>query len=68
MAMTSAPMPSAPRRTTWAVNAAAFHGEVATGLSVAHRLDLSIPLAVTAGYSYGGGDEHGFRVGLQGEF
>src|SRR5690606_2734292 len=30
MAMTTAAMPSAPGRTTWAINAAAFLGEMAT--------------------------------------
>ena len=41
---------------------------MATGASLAHRLDTSVPLAVTAGYAWGGGNTHGVRVGLQGEF
>ena len=68
MAMTTAPMPSANGRTSWATNAATFRGEGAFGLSLAHRLDVPVPLALTGGNSYGGGNAHGGRIGLQGEF
>jgi hypothetical protein len=68
MAMTTAPMPSRPGRTSWAVNGAAFMGEGAAGASLAYRLDTNEPLALTAGYAYGGGNAQGVRVGLQGEF
>lgn len=68
MAMTAASMPSAPGRTSWTSNVAAFRGEFAFGASFAHRFDTEFPLAATGGYAYGGGDNHGFRVGLQGEF
>lgn len=68
MALTTAPMPSAAGRTSWAVNAATFRGESAGGASIAHRLNTPMPLAVTGGYAYGGGTSHGARVGLQGEF
>jgi autotransporter adhesin len=68
MAMTSAPMPSAPGRTSWASNLSSFRGEWGGGFSIAHRLDTAIPLALTGGYAYGGGKSHGLRVGLQGEF
>ena len=66
--MTSAPMPSAPGRTTWATNYANFKGSSGFGAAVAYRLDTTASLALTAGYSYGGEDNHGFRVGMQGEF
>jgi hypothetical protein len=68
MAMTTASMPSAAGRTSWAINVANFHGQSATGGSLAHRLNTGVPLAITAGYAYGGGDNHGARVGLAGEF
>lgn len=68
MAMTVAPMPSAPGKTSWATNIAAFKGEVAFGASLAHRFDVDVPFAMTAGFAYGGGDNHGVRVGLAGEF
>jgi hypothetical protein len=68
MALTTAPMPSAPGRTTWAINGAAFMGEKAAGASFAYRLDTREPLALTAGYAYGGGEAHGIRLGMQGEF
>jgi autotransporter adhesin len=68
MAMTSAAMPSAPGRTSWTMNGATFQGEYAFGASVAHRLDIQLPVALTAGYAYGGNNSHGVRVGLSGEF
>jgi len=68
MAMTSASMPSAAGRTSWATNTSMFHGEYAFGGSLARRLDTDMPVAVTAGYAYGGGNNHGARVGLAGEF
>jgi hypothetical protein len=68
IAMATAPMPSAPGKTTWASNVGFFKGETAFGGSLAHRFDTSIPFGVTAGYSYGGGDSHAARFGLMGEF
>jgi trimeric autotransporter adhesin len=68
VAMASTFMPSAPGRTAWAVNAATFQGEVGAGFSLAHRLNLSVPVAITAGYGNGGGSAHVGRVGLMGEF
>jgi hypothetical protein len=61
-------MPSAPGRTSWVANGATFRGKAGFGGSVAHRLDTAIPLAITAGYSYGGNNNQVARVGLQGEF
>ena len=46
-AMANIWMPSAPGRTTWAVNGAAFQSEIGGGISVAHRLNVSMPIAVT---------------------
>lgn len=68
MAMTTASLPSAIGRTSWAMNLAHFRGESAFGASLAHRLNTREPLALTGGYSYGGGKAHGMRIGLQGEF
>jgi hypothetical protein len=67
-AMANVWMPSAPGRTTWAVNGAAFQSEIGAGLSMAHRLNLSTPVAITAAYGNGGGTAHVGRVGLMGEF
>jgi hypothetical protein len=67
-AMANTWMPSAAGRTTWAINGAAFQSEVGGGISVAHRLNLSMPIAVTAAYGNGGGSAHVGRVGLMGEF
>jgi trimeric autotransporter adhesin len=61
-------MPSAPGRTTWAGNTSLFNGAVGLGGSVAHRFDTTIPLAITAGYAYGGNKTHVARAGLEGEF
>jgi autotransporter adhesin len=68
MAMTPASMPSAAGRTSWAMNTAAFRGEFAFGGGLAYRMDTHVPMALTAGYAYGGGNNHGARVGLAGEF
>ena len=67
MAMSTAPMPSAPGRTSWSVNAAEFNSEPGWGGSVAHRLNLSVPFAVTAGFAFSGAN-NGARVGFSGEF
>jgi hypothetical protein len=61
-------MPSAPGKTTWAINGAAFQSEIGGGISFAHRLNFNTPLAVTAAYGNGGGTAHVGRVGLMGEF
>ena len=67
-AMANIWMPSAPGRTAWAVNGSFFANEVGAGISVAHRLNLSIPIAITASYGNGGGTAQVGRVGLMGEF
>ena len=68
MAMSTAPMPSAPGRTSWTVNAADFAGEIGYGAAVAHRFNMSIPFAVTAAFSSSRSGETGGRIGLAGEF
>ncbi|MDP4024985.1 hypothetical protein Q8W71_20360 [Methylobacterium sp. NEAU 140] len=69
LAMATAPMPSAPGRTTWATNAATYRGEWAGGVALAHRLPTCcVPIAITAGVSYGGNSSVGARAGLAGEF
>ena len=68
MAMDTAPMPSAPGRTSWAMNTAAFKSEFAGGFSFAHRLNTARPFAITGSYGNSGGNTHGGRVGLAGEF
>ena len=67
-AMANSWMPSAPGRTTWAVNGSTFQGEIGAGFSLAHRLPLSFPIAVTAAYGNGAGSAHVGRIGLMGEF
>jgi autotransporter adhesin len=68
VATASAPMPSAPGKTTWQVRGSVFQGEGGFGFGVAHRLNTAIPLSVIAGYGNGGGVEHTAYVGLGGEF
>ena len=69
IAMATAPMPSAPGKTTWATNGATYRGEWAGGVAVAHRLPTCcVPIAVTAGVAYGGNNALGARAGLAGEF
>ncbi|MCJ2084485.1 hypothetical protein MKK88_00550 [Methylobacterium sp. E-005] len=69
IAMATAPMPSAPGKTTWATNGATYRGEWAGGVAVAHRLPTCcVPVAITAGVAYGGNNALGARAGLAGEF
>lgn len=68
MAMTSAPMPSAPGRTSWAANVGMFKNEWATGFAVAHRLDTYTPAGVTAAVSLNADGVPAARAGLFGEF
>jgi hypothetical protein len=67
-AMANSSMPSAPGRTSWALNGSAFLSEIGGGVSFAHRLNTSTPLAITGAYGNGGGSAHIGRVGLMGEF
>lgn len=67
-AMANSSMPSAPGRTTWALNGSAFLSEIGGGVSFAHRLNMSTPIAITAAYGNGGGTAHIGRLGLMGEF
>jgi hypothetical protein len=67
-AAANASMPSAPGRTSWAFNGATYKGEAAFGGSIAHRLDIAVPLAVTAGVALGARNSLAVRGGLQGEF
>ncbi|MCJ2143034.1 hypothetical protein [Methylobacterium sp. E-066] len=69
IAMATAPMPSAPGKTTWATNGATYRGEWAGGVAVAHRLPTCcVPIAITAGVAYAGDSNLGVRAGLAGEF
>jgi autotransporter adhesin len=68
LAMSSAPMPSAPGRTSWTVNTADFMGKVAVGFSIAHRFNTRVPFAMTAGYSATSDRTGLYRFGLAGEF
>ncbi len=68
MAMTSAPTPSAPGKTAWATNVAAFKGEMATSFAVAHTFDASYPVTFNASVGYAPGGSAGVRMGLSGEF
>lgn len=68
VAMTPAPMPSAPGKVAYSVNVANFRDEQAVAASLAMRLRGPNPMAVTAGISYGGGANTAVRVGVAGEF
>jgi hypothetical protein len=69
VALPGAFMPSAPGRTSWALNVSTFSGAVGAGFTISHRFNFSVPLAVTASYgNAGGGTANVVRVGLMGEF
>lgn len=68
MAMTGAAMPSAPGRTSWSSNTGVYKGEWAAGVAIAHRLNVAIPVAVSASASWSANSFGGARVGVSGEF
>ena len=68
MAMAAAVTPSGPGKTAWAANMATFHGEVAGSFSLAHTLDLTIPVTVNGAISVAAGTAPGVRLGVAGEF
>jgi hypothetical protein len=68
VAMGSAPMPSAGGRLSYAVNGARFRGQNALGGDFKYRLNSEAPVAIGAGFSYGGGRNSAVRVGVAGEF
>jgi autotransporter adhesin len=68
MALTSAPFPSAPGKTSYAANTAIYRGQVAFSASLSYRLDTSSPFALTGGVSVAAGNDVGGRVGVAGEF
>jgi autotransporter adhesin len=67
-ALSAAPTPSAPGRTTVSVGSGFYRGEVGVGIGFAHRLDTRLPVVISGGYANGGGDEHVGRAGLAFEF
>lgn len=68
VAIGSAPMPSAPGRTSYDFNLATFRGQQAVGGSLKHRLDTKKSLAVSFGFSATGGRNNAARLGVSGEF
>jgi autotransporter adhesin len=68
MAMTSAPRPSAPGKTTWGTNVAAYQGQVATSFAMSHMFDTNYPVILDAAVGYAPGGSAGVRVGVSGEF
>jgi autotransporter adhesin len=68
VALAPAPFPSAPGRTSYTANTAAYRGEVAFSAAIAHRLNAAAPFAITAGISHSGGRDTAARIGVAGEF
>lgn len=67
-AMGHASFPSAPGKTSYVLNGATFRGEGAVGGSLMHRFDTDTPIALGAGFSFGGKKNNAFKVGVAGEF
>jgi autotransporter adhesin len=63
------PTPSAPGRTTFAVNGSLFDTTGGVGFAFSHRFaNTSIPVYFSGAYGNGGGREHVGRVGLAWEW
>jgi hypothetical protein len=67
-AIAYAPTPSAPGRTTFAINGSLFEDAGGVGFAFAHRLNTSMPVYLSGGYGNGGGHEHVGRVGFAWEW
>jgi trimeric autotransporter adhesin len=68
-AIAYAPTPSAPGRTTFAVNGSLFDDAGGVGFAFAHRLsNTSLPVYFSGAYGNGGGREHVGRVGFAWEW
>jgi len=64
-AMAHAPTPSAPGRTTLAVNGSIYEDTGGVGVAFEHRFaNTGIPVYILGGYGNGGGREHVGRAGL----
>jgi trimeric autotransporter adhesin len=61
-------MPSAPGKTTVAVNTGYYRGETGVGIGISHRLNFAVPTVIFGSYSNGGGVEHVGRAGMAVEF
>jgi trimeric autotransporter adhesin len=68
VALTAAPMPSAPGKTSYSFNLATYRSEQAASISFAHRLNSEDPVALTFGFSHAGKKDTAARVGIAGEF
>jgi trimeric autotransporter adhesin len=68
VAISDAPFPSAPGKTSYTGNAAMYRGKAAFSVSAAHRMDTDNPFAVTAAISFAGKGNTAARVGVAGEF
>jgi len=68
-AIAYAPTPSAPGRTTFAVNGSLFDDAGGVGVAFSHRLaGTSVPVYFSGAYGNGGGHEHVGRVGFAWEW
>jgi autotransporter adhesin len=66
-AITSAPTPSGPGKTTLALSSGFFENYTGVGLSFAHRFNTDVPLSIEGGFAHAGGENVG-RVGFSVEF
>jgi autotransporter adhesin len=68
VAVAPALMPSGRGRTTVNVATSYYRQQMGFGVTVAHRLDVALPVVVQGSYSNGGGTEHVGRVAAGFEF
>jgi hypothetical protein len=68
MAMASQITPSAPGKTTISFGLGTYSGEIGTALNVVHRVNIGLPLYVSAGVGASEDGNWGGRVGIGVEF
>lgn len=67
-ALTAAPMPSEPGKTSFVAGTAFYRGEGAFSMSFNHRLNLDIPVAFGGGFAHSGGKDTVVRAHVATEF
>ena len=68
MAMGNTLTPSAPGKTTVNVTSATYGGQYGTAVSVAHRLNVDLPVYVSGSFATAGNGNWSGRVGVGMEF
>ena len=68
MAQAEPPFPPEPGQTGYAARGAVYRGQYGFSLGISHRLDIDVPLTISANVSHAGGSNTGGSIGVAGIF